>query len=197
MATPTPNRDEILKELKRYKSEKNYDGMLSLAQYAVMNFPEDSKIWDFLHFAQAHYVNEKLESQIVKQLEERKDWNALAQVYQKLLTIFPESHHLKKLLKKTHILIQKGHEAELRAFYENAGKKVEDLIETGDFESAIAACYEMLSQEPENKHFIRLLVRAQARLDDQMNRELEEYYKEVIPALRMEYKQHKEDFIRI
>ena len=197
MTTSNPNRDETIKELKRLKSEASYDAMLDLAQKATGSFPDDAKMWDLLHYAQAHYVNEKLESQIVKQLEEKKDYASLATIYLKLLTIFPDSGHLKKLLKKTRQKIQKGHENEMKTFYENAEIKIKEMIQKGEYESAIEASYEILNEEPENKTFSRLLVRAEDLLDDQMNKELEKVYSEIIPALRAEYKAHPDQFIRI
>ncbi len=197
MATPNPTRDETIKELKRLKSEGSYDAMLATAQKATMAYTEDAKIWELLHYAQAHYVNEKLKSQIVMQLEEKEDYVSLAQVYLKLLSIFPESKHLKKSLQKARKKIQEGHETETQTYYRNAKKQIEEMIQKTNYEAAIQASFEILDQDSENKTFLRLLAHAESLLDEQMNKELEKYYQEVLPALKAEYKEHKDKFITI
>jgi len=197
MATPNPTQNELLQTLKQAKSEKNYDAMLAAAQQAVSAFPNENKFWDHLHFAQAHYVNAKLESEVVKQLEEKKDYNALASVYLKLLTIFPESKQLIKLLKKTREKIQEAHKNELKAYYTNAQNQIEGFMKEKNFEHAVEACHEILDSEPGNKPFIKLLVRAEDGLDEQMNQALELYFKEALPTLKAEYTQNKDQFVRI
>lgn len=197
MATLNPKREETINELKRLKSEGSYDAMLALAQKAALAFPYETKIWNLLHYAQGHYVNEKIESQIVKQLEEKNDYTSLVQIYLKLLTIFPESKQVKKMLQKSRKKIQEGRENEMKTYYENAKTKIEEMIKKGDYESAIQASYEILEEGTEDKAFPRLLVRAEDLLDRQMNQELERIYQEMLPALMAEYKEHKDQFIRI
>lgn len=197
MASQNPTKDEFLKELKRCKSEKNFDAMLAAAQSAVSSFPTEAKFWDLLNFAKAHYVNEKLKSQILQQLIEKGDYDSLAKVYLKLLTIFPESKQLVKLLKNVREKIQANRKSELKIYYTNAAKKIEELMNEKNFEQAVAACHEILDSEPENKAFIKLLVRAEEGLDEQMNQALELYFKETNPVLESEYKEDKENFVRI
>lgn len=197
MASQNPTKDEFLQELKRCKSAKDYDAMLAAAQQAVSAFPDENKLWDLLHFAQAHYVNTKLESDVLKQLEERQDYSSLANVYLKLLTIFPESKQLVKLLKKTREKIQEAHKNELKTYYADAVKKIESLMTEKNFEQAVEACHEILATEPENKTFIKLLVHAEAGLEDQMNLALELYFKDAIPALKAEYSENKDKFVKI
>jgi vacuolar-type H+-ATPase subunit E/Vma4 len=197
MATQYPSRDEYLKQLKDLKAEKNFDPLLACAQEAVAAYPEDKKIRHFLHYAQEHYVHEKLDSQIVEQLQEKEDYTSLTTVYQKLLTIFPESKDLQKRLKQARQKLAEAHHDQMQNYYISAEKQIREMLARRDYENASTACNEILEQEPENKVFIRLLVKAEAGLEKQMNEVLELYYKEVLPMLREEYKEHKDQFIRI
>ncbi len=101
------------------------------------------------------------------------------------------------IIKKTRKKIQEGHENEMKTFYQNAEAKIKEMIQKGEYEGAIDASYEILGQEPENKTFSRLLVHAENLLDHQMNSELEKYYEEVLPALKAEYKERQDRFIKI
>ncbi len=197
MATQNPDTDSLLKELKSLKSQKDFDGLLAKAQEAVTFDNEEPRFLKFLHYAQEHYVKSKLDSQIVEQLEEKQDYAALAAVYLKLLTILPNSKDLKKRLKRAQDKIAQKHEAETKQFYVTAEEQVRALITAGQYEDAVAACHEILDQEPDRKHFIALLAKADALLEKQMNAALELYYKDAIPALYKEYETAPDNFIKI
>lgn len=197
MATKNPQILAILKELKSLKSAKNFDQLLARSQEALTVFPDEPKLLSFLHYAQEHYVKAKLDSQIVDQLEEKKDYAALAAVYSKLLTILPDSRDLRHRLQKAQLKIQEEHRGELKAFYAGAEKQIKEMTEKGEYEKAVNACHEILEQDPENKTFIRLLVKADNLLDKEMNQLLEIYYKETLPALYKEYESKQDNFIKI
>lgn len=192
-----PQIDALLKELKGLKSQKNFDQLLLASTQAVEQYPTEAKFLDFLHYAQEHYVKEKLDSQIVDQLVEKKDYPALAAVYQKLLTVLPDSRDLQKRLQKTRQKIQEGHKDELKTYYAQAQTRIADMIQKGEYENAVAACHEILEQDPENKTFLKLLVHADSLLDKEMNQLLELYYKDTIPALYKEYESKQDRFIKI
>lgn len=197
MATQIPTDEEFLKELKRLKSEGNFDQLLYRAGLAVEHYPENTRFLKFLHYAQEHYVKAKCDSQIVEQLEKKKDYTALAAVYQKLLTILPDSNDLKKRLRRAQEKIHEAHEAETKQFYSSAEDQIRTMLHQGDYESAVSACHEILNQEPENKSFIHLLAKADTMLEKQMNEALALYYKEAIPALYEDYELEHDNFIKI
>ncbi len=197
MASQNPQIDAILKELKYLKSEKDFDQLLLHSHAALEKFPEESRFLDFLHYAQEHYVKEKLDSQIVDQLVEKKDYAALAAVYQKLLTILPDSRDLKHRLQKARVKIQEAHKDELKGYYSHAAAHIQELTQKGEYENAVNACHEILEQDPENKTFIKLLVKADSLLDKEMNKLLELYYKDAIPMLYKEYAADHDHFIKI
>jgi hypothetical protein len=191
------SRDGFLSELKRLKSEDDFDELLATAQDALLLFPEDEKFTYFLHYAQQHYVQQKLDSEVVEQLIEKKDYSSLAAVYQKLLTVFPESSELQRRLKKVHAKIEADRQNALSNFYDQAAEQIKDFIAKKNYESAIEACYEILDNQPENKTFLRLLARAESALDSAMNEQLALYYKEIMPVLRQEYTADRDKFITI
>jgi len=197
MASQNPQIDAILKELKYLKSQKDFDQLLLHAHTALDMFPEEVRFLDYLHYAQEHYVKQKLDSQIVDQLIEKKDYAALAAVYQKLLTILPDSRDLKHRLQKTREKIQEAHQDELKSFYANAAAHIQELMKENKFEDAISACHEILEQNPENKTFINLLVKADKLMDKEMNKLLDLYYKDAIPMLYKEYATDHDQFIKI
>lgn len=190
-------KEGFTEEIKRHKSDKNYDALLLTAQRAVQTFPNEQSFWNALHYAQSHYVEKKLESQIVKQLEGKGDYLSLMAVYQKLLTIFPESKKLHKLLKKLRVKIQEAHKTEVKNFYSQAKKQIEELIQKGEYENAKTACWEILEDEPENKDFVQLLLKASQALDHKMDAELELYFKTTFSNNQREYQEHQDQFIRI
>ncbi len=197
MATQNPDSDSLLKELKALKSQKDFDGLLAKAQEAVRFDNEEPRFTKFLHYAQEHYVKGKLDSQIVEQLEAKQDYAALAAVYMKLLTILPDSKDLKKRLKHAQDKIAQKHDEEKKQFYVAAEQQVRALIAAAQYEDAVAACHEILDEEPSRKNFIALLAKAEALLDKQMNAALELYFKDAIPALYKEYQEVPDNFIKI
>jgi hypothetical protein len=184
-------------EIKAAKKADNFDQMLVLARQALQEHPGESKFLDLLHDAQAYYVNAKLDSDVVHQLEEKQDWNTLEGVYLKLLGVFPESHKLKKLLAKTKKKIQKGQTAEEKAYYQGLQTQVKDLAKKGELDSALQACYEFLSHYPEDETFLRLAEKVERKRGSQIEKSLTAYFKEAVPKLKAEYKAHKADFIRV
>lgn len=197
MATQIPTDEDLLKELKRLKSEGDFDQLLYRAGFAATHYPENAQLLKFLHYAQEHYVKAKCDSQIVGQLEEKKDYAALTAIYSKLLSILPNSKDLQKRLRLAQKKIQEAHEAETQEFYANAEEQIKTMIQQGDYEAAVSACHEICDQAPWRKNFIRLLVKAESLLDKKMNEALALYYEEVIPSLYKEYETNKEDFIKI
>ncbi|MFA6024695.1 MAG: hypothetical protein WC777_05880 [Candidatus Gracilibacteria bacterium] len=197
MATQNPKIAETLKTLKRLKSEKNFDALLLSAQQALLQFPEESRFLQFLHEAQEEYVKNKLDSQIVAQLIEKKDYAALAAVYQRLLSILPSSRSLQNRLQKVQEKIQEGKKEEIEAYFTEAEKQITVMLQKNDYENAVKACHEILDQNPQNKTFIKLLVKADAGLEKEMDQLLQVYYKEDLPKFTKEYQAAKDQFIRI
>lgn len=171
--------------------------MLESAKAGVQAFPEDSCFLEHLHDAQAYYVNEKLESDLLDKLEKNKDWTGLQAVYLRLLGIFPESKKLHRLLDKVKRKIQASAENERKDFYQNAEKEIQSLIQKDQLDDAERACYEILSHDPERRAFIRLLAKVQHLIDNEIEEGLSLYYKTAIPALKADYKAHEEGYIRV
>lgn len=183
--------------MKRLKSERNYDALLLKAQEASLAYPQEARFWAMLHYAQVHYVKEKLKSSMLSQLEEKKDYRTLIQVYQKLLSIFPESKEIHRLLCKARKKIEKTEQAELMDFYNKAEQQIHEMIKKEEYEKALAATYEILASDPKNKRFIRLLLEADEKLNDQMDKELEIYFKKSKTSLKEEYTRDRSKFIRV
>ncbi len=191
------DKKQIISEIKKAKSAKDYDGMLALAQNATKLFPSENKIFGFLHDAQAHYVDEKLHSDVVKQLEEKGDWKTLQAVYQKLLNVFPDSKKLHKLLKKIKKKIRKGQTAEEKAHYLEIKNRILELMKSKKLDDALNACYEVLSHDPEDEEFQALAEKIQSKLDKQVDKDLNTYFKTAVPELKEEYRSDKKAFIRV
>ena len=191
------NKILLLEEIKKAEKAKNFDAMLLAAQKAYAIYPEDKTFASRVHDAQAEYVNDKLSSKLLLDLEQKEDWQGLLAIYEKLLTIFPESARLQNLLKKAHTKIVQAQEKARKEYFKNAQKTIGEMVKKGELDDAEQACYEMLALDENNKQFIRLLAHIQHLQDKVMNKLLGVYFKEVIPALKTEYKAHKEDFIRV
>ena len=91
---------DFLKSIQEAKAKKDYDAMLVNAKTAMQAYPSDDDFQELLHDAQGYYVNQKLESDLLEKLEEKEDWQGLQAVYLKLLSVFPDSKKLHKLLEK-------------------------------------------------------------------------------------------------
>ena len=188
---------DFLKSIQAAKSQKNYDLMLAEAKEAAMIFSHDEDILEALHDAQGYYVNSKLESELLKSLEDKEDWQALQAVYLKLLSVFPESKRLHKLLDKVRVKIEKTASKAKKEFYKNAEDQIESMIKEGHLEDAERACYEILSTNPEQSRIIALLAKVQHRIDTEIESALGLYYKTAVPSLKKEYAAHRDDYIRV
>lgn len=191
------NKDKILAEIKKAKSAKDFDSMLVLTQKAVNLFPNEDKIFGFLHDAQAHYVDEKLQSEVVHELEKKKDWATLHSIYQKLLMVFPESKKLHKLLKKVKKKIDKGESAENKVHFQEVRSRIDELVKADKLDDALQASYEVLAKNPGHEEFQAIADKIERKLNGQIEKDLGKYFKESIPELEAEYKANKADFIRV
>lgn len=191
------NKSQILDEIKKLESAKNFDGMLVAAQKAWAENPEDKGFRTRLHDAQAEYVNEKLESQLLTDLKKKGDWQGLLAIYEKLLSVFPESDRLQHLLKDVRQRILDTQKKERTVYFKNAKLAIENMVLKGQLDDAEQACYEMLALDKTNKHFIHLLAHIQHVQDKEMDKLLTLYFQETVPELKSEYKAHKDQFIRV
>lgn len=190
-------KTEFLNLIQEAKAKKDYDLMLANARDAVQAYPSEEDFRELLHDAQAYYVNQKLESDLLITLEEKEDWQALQAVYLKLLSVFPESKKLHQLLDKVRAKINKQAEAQKVSFYKNAENQIREMISKNQLEDAESACYEILGLDPNNSTVIHLLAKVQHRIDQDIESALSLYYKSASPVLKKEYKAHKEDYIRV
>lgn len=191
------NKNQILSAIESAKKAKNYEEMLAKAHEAVQIYPGEAVFKKHLHDAQAYYVDEKLESKLLDKLEEDKDWLGLQAIYLKLLSIFPESKELQKLLHRVKVQIQKSAEKERGAYFDHAYDEILKLIKEGQLEDAERACYEVLSYESNRSRFIHLLAKIQHLIDKEIEKGLSIYYKTAIPELKNAYKANKENYIRV
>jgi hypothetical protein len=191
------DKNQAISEIKKLKSNKDYDGMLAAAQKAVSVFPDESKIFGFLEDAQTHYVDEKLDSETVKELEEKEDWMTLQSVYQKLLNVFPESKKLHKLIEKAKTQIGQKQVDQNDELLDELKNRIVELMKAGQLDDALQACYEFLSNNPENEEIQRLKGKIEAKLNHKIDQDLSAYFKESNPKLRKEYKADKEAFVTV
>jgi len=191
------DKNKILAELKNLKSNKDYDSMLAAAQKAASLFPNEDKIFGFLGDAQSHYVDEKLNSAVVKELEQKGDWKTLTAVYQKLLKVFPDSKKLHKLLKRVKSKIDKGQIGQQKDQFLALKSQITNLVKEGRLDDALQACYEFLSNNPENEEIIHLQEKIENKRNKQIDKDLTKYFKESNPKLKEEYRADKEAFITV
>lgn len=190
-------KPEYLKQIQSAKSEKNYDLMLAKAKEAMGAFPSDEDFQELLHDAQGYYVNQKLDSELLRTLELKEDWQGLQAVYLKLLSVFPESKKLHKLLEKVRKQVEKTSARAKVDFYKKAEVQIRDMIQKGELHDAESACYEILGSDPSQTHILALLAKVQHRIDKEIESALSLYYETSMPALKKEYAAHKEDYIRV
>ncbi len=191
------NKSLLLDEIKKLETAKNFDGMLVAAQKALSQYPGDLTFKERLHEAQAEYVNDKLNSKLLTDLERNGDWQGLLAIYEKLLSVFPDSDRLQVLLKKVHQKILDSQKKERKEYFKNAKRAIEDMVLKGQLDDAEQATYEMLALDTTNKHFIHLLAHIQHLQDKEMDKLLTLYFAETVPELKAEYKAHKDQFIHV
>lgn len=191
------SQDEYKKNIKRCKADKDFDALLKWTQEAMDAYPEDGYFLNEYHHAQEFYVDAKLESDIVKDLSKKGDYKTLTAIYEKLLSVFPESKELRKKLSRSKNKSTNGRELLLNSYLKELENQISALLAQSDATKAIQLCEEVLGHYPNEKRFIHLFVKAEALLSRQMNRELAKYFKESIPALSREYKESPNEFIRI
>ena len=197
METSTPTRKSFLQLLRASDKAKNFDQMLVDVQDALKAFPGDKKLLKWLHYAQVHYVNEKLESHVVHELEAKKDFAALELVYQKLLQIFPGSPLLLQKLKEARVKMNKEDSNRQQEALVDAHRKVDEFLKTDQVEDAMNAVFELLSFNPADKEAHKLLEKVKNLRDKKLSVDMLEYFKSNQAPLREDYKKNKKAFIRV
>jgi len=191
------NKKSYLALLKKQKKERNWDAMLVTAQEAAAKYPDTKALWRQLHYAQVHYVDAKLESDLVHQLEDQHDFDALLKVYFRLLSVFPDSKKLKKLISKTKKekseMIMESQKHELAA----AQKRIKLLTKEGRLEEALNAAFELLLYAPENKSYLRLKDKLLRKREKSINHELNAFFDKSVSLVRDQYKADKKSVVRI
>lgn len=196
MASPT-QKSELQRALKQIQSKKDWDSLIVAAKNAIQEYPKDRSFKKTLHKAQANYVKQKLDSDLVHKLEQSKDYQTLKQVYQKLLSVFPESKELKKLLKHIDQKIQNADSEQHKAALAEAKQHINQLLKEKAYDQAQQAAYELLSYDSNNKLFRSLLAKVNKKRDRVIEKELSTYFKEAIPTLKQAFQKNPDSFIRV
>jgi len=191
------NKKSYLALLKKQQKEKDWDAMLVSAQEAVAAHPDDRVFWRKLHFAQSHYVDAKLNSDLVHELDEQHSYKELLQVYQRLLMVFPESKKLSKLMKKARKALSEETLKEQASYLTEAQSKVESLVKEGRVDDALQACYEILTYVPEDKRSIRMTTKVLRQRERQIDKEIGTVFRKSYDLTKIEFKANKKSVIRI
>jgi hypothetical protein len=191
------NKKSYLGLLKKQKKEKDWDAMLVSAHDAIEAYPNVKVFWRRLHFAQSHYVNEKLNSDLVHELEHKEDYSALLQVYQRLRLVFPESRKLMKRTKSAQKAKDKQTEKDQKDVLVQAEARIASLMKDGQMDTALTSCYEILSYLPSHKGTLRVKDKILVKRDKQISKELGSVINKSYKVTREEYKADKKSVIRI
>ena len=187
---------EHYKQIQKFKAVKDYDGMIAAAKNALVEY-DNFVFRHYLYDAQAHYVNEKLKSDVVKQLEANKDYLSLQMVYQKLLMIFPEYKKLRKLLAYIHKLVEDQSKLQKTAYFKEVEEKVVGLMKAENYDEALLHCQEVLNFDKENKKFIKLAEKISVKRNIQIEKSLSDYFTKAIPELKAQFMANKGAFISV
>ncbi len=193
----THTLEEYLEAIRTAEKSADYDAMLKLCQQAAQEFPSVDEVKGYLHDAQAHYVTEKLESDVVKELVKKEDYVTLYAVYQKLFLVFPESKKLKKLLNKVEKKVEYAHSHQQQIYLKDGKVKIHALMKEKKYDEALQACYELKTYAPKDKTLEDLTQKVRAKRDSGIEVILTAFYKEAIPKLSKSYEANKEAFIRV
>ncbi len=166
----------LLNEIQQLQAAGNLDAMLLRCQQGVQAFPENEEFHKKLAYAQAHYVEEKLQSTILKDLAEKKDYITLHKVYKKLQEIFPDSQELKGLLRKIERQLKSAHSQEREHYIAASSQAVEAFLREGKVDSALQACEELLSYAPYDSGVKKLSRKVSAVRISQINQAVENYF---------------------
>lgn len=188
---------EIINSLKQLKRDKNYDALITESKKALAIYNDNRRIKHFLHFGQAHYISQKLNSDLVRQLEEEENFQTLTQVYYKLLSVFPESKKLKKLLLVVEKKMKERDESESKEYSKDAQNIVWKLLNEKKYDAALQACYQLLIYQPDNVKFQKLMKKTRMLRNREIALDLEKYFDESNPTLKAEFLVNKKAFVRI
>lgn len=171
--------------------------MLVTAQQALAAFNDVGRFWRALHFAQSHYVESKLKSPLVYDLETKESYQDLLQIYQRLLLVFPESKKLQRRIQKTKKALSAQRAKDQSDVLEAAQAKVKALVKEDRFDDALQACYQILTYLPEHKMCLRMTETMIKKRDQQINKEIGTFFDKSYDLVKEEYKLKKDSIIRI
>ncbi|MFT7184211.1 MAG: tetratricopeptide (TPR) repeat protein [Oceanicoccus sp.] len=191
------NKKSYLALLKKQKKEKDWDSMLVSSQEAIKVLPNEKCFWRELHFAQSHYVDDKLSSDFVHDLEKKGDYESLLKVYHRLVSIFPESKKLQKRIKTATIAKDKQSSDEQKDIIDAAKKRIEELMKEGKYDDSLNACYEVLSHIPTHKACLKLKKKILNKREKNIDKELGPLSIESYNLVQLEYKENKKSIIKL
>jgi hypothetical protein len=189
---------ELKKKIRKLKKEKKWDELIVLLKVSLKAKIENpEQIQNELKKAQIKYVDEKMHSPIIKDLKGKKDLKSLFQIYHTLLAILPESKRIRKELQELRLQRSKEEIQKEKLYIKESKAKIEKLIQDKQYDSAIQASYEFLTQEIESQSFKTLLQKALKEREKGINEDLEKYFTKSDSLIESEYKQDSEKFIKI
>lgn len=166
----------LLSEIQQLQAAGNLEAMLFRCQQGVQAFPENEEFHRCLAYAQAHYVEEKLHSTILKELEQKKDYLTLHKVYKKLQEIFPESLELKTLLRKIEKQLKSAHNQERDQYIASAKIAIQSFLDAGKIDEALHACEELLAYAPYDVTVKSLFRKVMSLRNLELNQGMEGYF---------------------
>lgn len=191
------NKKLLKAEIKKQKKEKNWDAMLVTAQQALAQYPDVSAFKRAALVARSHYVDEKLSSSVVHDLEAKGAYDELMQIYSRLLMVFPESKKVKKRMEwaRSHAgsqTLKLQNEA-----LEEALTKARVFRQEGRLDEAIQASYEILAAIPDEKRALALNASLLKSRDRLINKEILDVFKRSHELVKQEYLSNKDAVLKL
>lgn len=193
----TQTLKDFKQELKKKIKEKNFDQWIIVCQEALRAFPGETYFEQQLLKGKEAYIHNKLQSELVKELESKEDNSTLYMVYQKLLQIFPESMELKKLIDKLQKKLEKM-DNQKKAI---SAKAIYQQIKFDLKENKIQKALENFEKEkgnlPKNRQFFHWSRKLEILRDHYLEKNMETYFIKAKAELKERYKGNPRGFIRV
>ncbi len=184
-------------EIQQLQAAGNFEAMLLRCQQGVQAFPESEDFHRFLGYAQAHYVEEKLNSTILKELEQKKDYLTLHKVYKKLQEIFPDSQELKALLRKIEKQLKSAHNQERDQYIVSAKQAVQAFLDSGKTDEALHACEELLAYAPYDVSVKTLFRKVMQLRAQELNQGIQGYFQKHLGDWNEDVKNRPEAYVQL
>ncbi len=186
---------KYINQIKKYIDENKYQEAITQAKRFLMKIPDHQEVILLEKKARDLYIVKQLKEN--QTLLQSKKFKEIESFLHELLTINPDSHKIKELLKKAEKREKVALSYERKDFAYQSIEHIRTLMQKHKWEKAIQALEELLKVDKQNMKALEMLDVARKKFDKQLTGEVIDKIKQLQLKFKAKYAENPKTFIRL